>query len=116
MGDQNHPDALTDLIVKLVDALSDLGLAAEAFGGSMVWVVNRVIDPRGHDLRAAPMSPGLRQVVQCRTDGMGQWGWWWVWTAPGEMPTYEWFAPADDTDAAAGKIAQVLALHTEAVS
>jgi hypothetical protein len=32
------------------------------------------------------------------------------------MPTYEWFALATNIDAAAEKIARVLALHPEAVS
>jgi hypothetical protein len=116
MGDQNHPDTVVALVAMLVEALSDLGLSAEGFGGSMVWVVNRVADPGGDDLRVAPTSPGLRQVVQCRLDDLGHWGWWWVWTAPGEMPTYEWFAPATDVDEATERIARVLALRPEAVS
>jgi hypothetical protein len=116
MEDQNHPDTVVALVSRLVAAIRGHGLSAEGFGGSMVWVVNRVADPGGNDLRVAPSSPGLRQVVQCRLDDFGRWGWWWVWTAPGEMPTYEWFAPATDIDAAAEKIAHVLALHPEAVS
>jgi hypothetical protein len=116
MDDQNHPDTVVALLEMLVDALNDLGLSAQGFGGSMVWVVNRVADPGGNDPRVVPTSPGLRQVVQCRLDDLGRRGWWWVWTAPGEMPTYEWFALATNIDAAAEKIARVLALHPEAVS
>lgn len=112
MEGQNHPKTLATLVAMLVGALDDLGLAAEGFGGSMVWAANRGANPPDRALRPAP----LRQVVQCRRDDLGHWGWWWVWTTPGEMPTYEWFAPALDIESAAGKIAHVLALHAEAAS
>ena len=102
-----------ELVAMLVDALRERGLSAEPLGASMVFAVNRAADPPPGGAR---LSPGLRQVVQCRVDDMGQLGWWFVWTAPGEMPTYEWFAPAVEIDAAVAKIARVLAVRPEAVS
>jgi hypothetical protein len=117
MGGKAHPDTLAILVSALVDALRDRGLSAELFGASMVWVANRAADPPlGSGPRAVRLNPGLRQVVQCRVDDMGQLGWWFVWTAPGEMPTYEWFAAAAEIEAAAAKIAQVLAVRPETVS
>jgi hypothetical protein len=102
-----------DLIAMLVDALCGRGLSAEPFGASMVFAVNRAADPPPGSAR---LSPGLRQVVQCRTDEMGDPGWYWVWNSPGQLPTYEWFAPAAEIEAAAAKIARVLAVRPETVS
>lgn len=114
MDDQTLPGtAISHLVIELVHALIDVGLSAEPFGASMVWVANRAADPPGDDPHAARMSPGLRQVVQCRTNNIGHLGWHWVWSVPGEMPTYEWFAPADRTAEAAAKIARVLALRPQ---
>jgi hypothetical protein len=110
-----HADEVPILVAGLVEALTDLGLSAERFGASMVWAVNRAADPpAGSSPHAVRLSPGLRQVVQCRVDDMGNFGWFWVWSSPGALPTYEWFAPAEEIDAAAGKIARVLAVRSVA--
>lgn len=112
MDDRANPESVAVLVAMLVGALSDLGLSAEVFGASMIWAANRAADPPpGSHPNAVRLSPGLRQVIQCRADDMGHLGWFWVWTSPGEMPTYEWFAAAVDIGAAAAKIARVLAVR-----
>jgi hypothetical protein len=117
MGGQARSELIAILIAELVKELADLGLSAEPFGGSMVWVANRAADPPpGSSPHAGRLSPGLHQVIQCRTDEFGYIGWFWVWSSPGEMPTYEWFAPADQVGGAAGKIARVLAVRAETLS
>lgn len=113
MDDRANPENVAVLVAILVSALCDLGLSAEVFGASMIWAANHAADPPpGSHSRAVRLSPGLRQVIQCRADEIGQLGWFWVWSSPGEMPTYEWFASALHIDAAAAKIARVLAVRT----
>lgn len=117
MNDRARPEAVAILIVRLVNALTELGLSAEPFGGSMVWIANRAADPpAGTSPRGPSLGPGLRQVIQCRTDDMGIPGWYWVWSSPGAMPTYEWFAPAVEIDVTAEKVARVLAVLPEVAS
>lgn len=83
----------------------------------MVWVCNRAADPPADsDEHAWRRSPGLRQAVRLRVcDGVCG-GWFWVWHAPGEMPEYEFIAPAPDVEAVAARLACVLAVRPEAVS
>lgn len=116
MDAQTRSETVSTVVTRLVNALLGLGLSAEPFGASMVWAVNRAADPDGGNARAVQMSPGLRQAVQCRADEMGQLGWYWVWTFRGERPTYEWFAPVNQINTAAEKVARVLALHPQGVS
>jgi hypothetical protein len=113
--DDHTRTEIAGLIAKLVEALGRIGLSAEVFGASTVWVANRAADPPPES-HAARLSPGLRQMVQCRVDDMGRPGWFWVWHSLGAMPTYEWFAPAEEIDAVAAKIARVLAVRPEVVS
>lgn len=106
MNDQTHPETMTILVRRLVDALRDRGLSAEPFGAAMAWVANRAADPPD----GARSGPGLRQAVLCRADEAGRLAWWWVWTARDGSPEYERFGPAREITAAADAIARVLAV------
>jgi hypothetical protein len=114
MGDFTYPQAIAPAVAMLVNALSEVGLHATPFGGSMVWVSNPAAEPPRDNPLGLRMNPGLRQVVQLRTDDLGQWGWWWVWTAPGEMPTFEWIA--SDVETVVASLARVLAVRPEVMS
>lgn len=117
MEDQAHAETVAVVVDMLVSALTELGLSAEGFGGSMVWVTNRAADPPSDGgPRAWRMSPGLRQMVQCHMDEMGRLAWFWVWHTPGAMPEHEWIAPASDINSVAARIARVLAVRPETVS
>lgn len=109
--EQAHPESVTILVGRLVDALRGRGLTAEPFGAAMVWVTNRAADPPNDD-PLARMSPGLRQAVLCRADQETRLAWWWVWTTSSGDPEYERICPAEEITMAADAIMRVLALRT----
>lgn len=115
--DQVSPETTTLLIDMLVRAVADLGLCAERFGHTMVWVCNHAADPPvGSDARTWRLNPGLRQAVQLRVCSDGCFGWFWVWHVPGSMPEYEYIAPASEVDKVAARLAHVLAVRPEVVA
>lgn len=109
MDNRIHPETVTILTRKLAGHLRDRGLSADPVGANMVCVANRAADPTA-DAALARMSPGLSQAVLCRPGEDGELAWWWIWTARGEDPEYEWLCPATEITTATDAIARVLAL------
>lgn len=109
-----YPQGIRPAVAMLVNALSELGLSADAFGGAMVMASNRAANPPA-DGSALAWRLSLRQVVQLRFCGCCP-AWFWVWHSPGEQPTYEYIAPEKEVQKVAAKIAHVLAVRPEAVS
>ena len=60
------------------------------------------------------MAPGLRQDVECRLNGGVPW-WFWAWSGANRdsPPDLEPLCPADQIEAAADRIARVLALRDD---
>lgn len=110
-GPDATPETVTRFLDQLTAALVKRGLVAEVFGARMVWAKNPAGDAPSGELRAAAMSPGLRQSVVCQRDGAsGRLSWFWVWSGPTrEAPTeLEYLCPAEYIDQAANRIRYVL--------
>lgn len=118
MDDHVHPETVAMIASMLVSAVKEIGLSAEPFGASMVWVCNPAADPPpDSDARTWRLNPGLRQAVKCFVDAeTGLLGWHFVWHTPGAMPEYEWIALATDVNQVAARIARVLAVLPETAS
>jgi len=62
------------------------------------------------------LREAIRAHAQFIRQNLARLGWFWVWSSPGAIPTYEWFASAAEIGKAAEKVARVLAVHADAVS
>lgn len=117
MDDQVAHETAPLVANMMVSEVTKLGLCAEQFGDTMVWIHNRAADPpAGINPHTRRLNPGLRQIVQLRMFEDGFAGWFWVWHAPGEQPDYEYIAPASEVVEVAARVAIVLAVRTEAMS